>query len=161
MDFCLKMDEGMKNLSSSGAFLTVKSADGKLNTMTISWGFIGYIWENPYFITVVRPQRYTYDLLKNAESFTISIPFNSDLKNELKICGTKSGRILDKSKVVEFIDSKSVASPVVKGCGIYYECKVEYRQEMDGDAMPEKVAGTFFKNRDFHKMFFGKIVECY
>lgn len=46
-----------------GAFLTVKS-DDKVNTMTIAWGALGFMWYKPVFTAMVRYSRYTYELLR-------------------------------------------------------------------------------------------------
>ena len=160
MDFTLQLEKGMQELSSKGAFLTVKGNDG-VNTMTISWGFVGFMWNKPQFITVVRPQRYTKQVLDSgADSFTVSIPFDGNLKEQLAVCGTKSGRDIDKSTVVEFVPAKNVASPIVAQCGLYYECKINTSQQLDGNLLLPNIAEKFYKD-DFHIMYFGEIVECY
>ena len=159
LDFTFNMEKGMRELSSIGAFLTV-NGDGITNTMTISWGFIGFMWGRPHFITVVRPQRYTKEILdRGADSFTISVPFDGKLKKELEICGTKSGRDIEKSKVVNFIPSQSVSSPIVASCDLYYECKINVVQPFDGSRLPAALQ-KFYEN-DFHHMFIGEIVKCY
>ena len=160
MDFTLLMDKGMRELSSNGAFLTVMGNAG-VNTMTISWGFVGFMWNKPHFITVVRPQRYTKDILDSgADSFTISIPFDGRLKEALSVCGTKSGRDIDKGTVAKFAPAQTVASPVVAECGLYYECKINTSQPLDGNLLMPEIAQKFYKD-DFHYMYFGEIVECY
>ena len=158
-DFTWQMDKGMREFSANGAFLTVNGRDGT-NVMTVSWGFIGFMWNKPHFITVVRPQRYTKQILDNgAYSFTISIPFDGRLKEELAICGTKSGRDIDKSQIVRLIPAKAVTSPVVEGCGLYYECRISMAQQFDPGQTPPAVAKWY--NNDFHFMYFGEIVACY
>lgn len=160
LNFTLNLEKGMQELSTKGAFLTV-SGDAGINTMTISWGFIGFMWGKPQFITVVRPQRYTKDILdSNANSFTISIPFDGNLTEELKTCGTKSGRDINKSNVVEFKPSKTVASPIVAGCDLHYECKINTAQRLDGSLLPPEIAEKFYED-DFHYMYVGEIVDCY
>ena len=154
------LEKGMRELSSKGAFLTVKGKDG-VNTMTVSWGFVWYMWQKPHFITVVRPQRYTKTILDSgADSFTISIPFDGQLKDALKECGTKSGRDIDKSAVVKFVPARNVASPVVADCGLYYECKIDTVQQLDGQLIMPEIVQKFYDD-DFHYMYFGEIVECY
>jgi flavin reductase (DIM6/NTAB) family NADH-FMN oxidoreductase RutF len=80
-----------------GAFLTVKLED-KVNTMTIAWGSLGFMWNKPVFIAMVRYSRYTYELIDKAEDFTISLPLQGQLKKALGLCGSKSGRDIDKIK---------------------------------------------------------------
>ena len=160
MDFTLQLDKGMRELSKNGAFLTAKG-DAGVNTMTISWGFVGQMWNKPHFITVVRPQRHTNDVLESgADSFTVSIPFDGQLKEALTVCGTKSGRDMDKGTVVSFTPAKTVASPIVAGCGLYYECKITMVQKLDVNLLPPEAAQRFYKD-DFHFMYFGEIMECY
>jgi Conserved protein/domain typically associated with flavoprotein oxygenases, DIM6/NTAB family len=159
MRFTDNMDKAMKELISHGAFLTSKSSEG-VNTMTISWGFIGMIWAKPFFIALVRPQRYTKKIIEKSDSFTISIPYGKTLKEQLKICGTQSGGDIDKSEIVEFSKAKAVKSPVVRCCNMYYECKIVSAQEMNAASIPKDIIKQFYKD-DFHTMYIGEIVECY
>ena len=160
MEFNKNLEEVMTHLTSKGGFLTVKSTDGAVNTMTISWGFIGYMWYKPQFIAVVRPQRHTKALLDSAVDFTISVPFGT-LTDELKICGTKSGRDIDKAQVVKFIPAKVTDSPVVDGCNAYYECKINYKDKFDEAFIPQVIIDKTYTAGDYHEVFMGEIVECY
>ena len=58
-----------------GAFLTVKN-QGKVNTMTIGWGSIGYVWSKHIFTAFVRYSRYTHEIINNSKDFTVSIPLS-------------------------------------------------------------------------------------
>ncbi len=62
-----------------GAFLTVKS-DETVNTMTIGWGNVGFIWNKPMLMVPVRYSRHTYSMIDRSETFTVSVPVNKDLK---------------------------------------------------------------------------------
>jgi flavin reductase (DIM6/NTAB) family NADH-FMN oxidoreductase RutF len=161
MKFYEDLEAALSNLSDKGAFLTVKSG-GRENTMTISWGYVGFSWGKPYFITLVRPQRFTHDLLETADSFTISIPYNGKKSKELAICGTKSGRDCDKAALagIEYLPGLRVATPVVAGCDLYYECKLEYVDTVHTEKLPPDVARACY-NGDTHDLYFGEIVETY
>ena len=158
MRFNENLETAMEHYSKTGAFLTVNDGTAT-NTMTVSWGFIGYMWRKPYFITVVRPTRYTFKIIEKAEDFTISLPFGT-MKEELNICGTKSGADIDKSKVVEFIPAQTVKSPVVNGCDMFYECRITYRDVLKKESVPADVLEKFY-NDDLHYVYFGEIVNCY
>jgi len=160
MKFYENLDEVMKHLTDKGAFLTVKAADGAVNTMTISWGFIGYMWYKPQFIVVVRPQRHTKTLLDSAVDFTVSVPFGV-LVDELKICGTKSGRDINKAEAVNFISAKMTDSPIVDGCAAYYECKINYKDRFDKAFLPKEIIEKVYNAADYHEVFMGEIVESY
>ena len=73
MDFNEKLNLSMEYLHKQGAFLTAK-VDDKVNTMTISWGSVGFMWGKPVFMALIRPQRYTNEFIEKSNSFTVSIP---------------------------------------------------------------------------------------
>ena len=159
----MKLNEGLDKMleyyCGPGAFLTSK-AGKDVNTMTVSWGMVGRLWNKPVFMAFVRPQRFTNGILQRAGSFTVSVPYGT-LAQELTVCGTKSGADIDKSAVVSFIPAKSVDSPVVDGCDMYYECKIIYRDKIDGSAVPEEIRQAQYPKDDFHYVYLGEIVECY
>ena len=144
-----------------GVFLTVA---GKVpNTMTIGWGSIGCIWGKPIFTVLVRPQRYTYELIKAAGEFTVSVPTKNPLKAELNFAGTKSGRDYNKFEGhgLTAVPAQAVSAPIVKECGLHFECRTLLTQDMTPNRMdPSLVNGTYAAG-DFHTMFFGEIVRCY
>lgn len=161
MKFYENVGTAMENLTKRGAFLTVKSDKG-VNTMTISWGYIGYSWNKPYFVAMVRPQRYTGEFMKEAKDYTISIPYSDEMRNALTICGTKSGRDIDKEKEanIKFIASKTVDSPVVEDCNMYYECKITYIDRINKDIFPEELKNNYIDD-DYHYVYYGEIVDYY
>ena len=93
--------------------------------------------------------------------FTVSIPFGNNLNKELGICGTKSGRDIDKSEIVEFLPSRVIKSPIIKGCDMYYECRIKFKQLMNGHEFPEDIKNNIYPEEDYHYMYFGEITECY
>jgi flavin reductase (DIM6/NTAB) family NADH-FMN oxidoreductase RutF len=157
----------------SGVLLTSKK-DGKVNTMTISWGQIGIEWNKPIFTTFVREHRHTHELLETGE-FTINIPYNTDAKKILAYCGTKSGRDTDKiaDMKLTLLESNKVDVPAIKELPLTLECRVIYKQLQDKDKLmlsegqrkafyPEDVGSNFpGSNKDYHTMFYGEIVSAY
>lgn len=150
-----------EKLAKDGIFLTVGKENP--NTMTIGWASIGNIWNKPIFMALVRPQRYTYDLLKNTDEFTISIPTADALKKELIFAGTKSGRDVNKfdGHGLTAVPAQKVATPIIKECGLHFECKIRLVQAMTGDQMHEIIADKCYPTKDYHYMYFGEIVACY
>lgn len=162
MDFTKNLEKNMEFLHKKGAFLTTKVAD-ETNTMTISWGSIGFIWGKPMFTALIRKSRHTYGLIEKAGEFTVSIPLNDNMKKELALCGTKSGRDMDKIKEsnLQLEEGKTVSTPVVKGCGVHFECKVVYKQPMSPNLLDESVDKSSYESKDYHTIYFGEIVDCY
>lgn len=69
----------------------------KWNTMTVSWGGIGELWGKDVAMIFIRPQRYTYEFIEREDYFTMSF-FEKEYKKALSLCGSKSGRDIDKAK---------------------------------------------------------------
>lgn len=140
-----------------GAFLTVRHA-GRDNTMTIGWGTLGVIWGQPIFSVLVRPSRYTFGLLEASGEFTVSIPLN-DMSRALAVCGSKSGRDLDKFAAagLQKLPGLRVATPVIAGAGLHYECKVVFRQPMAPETLDASLRESFYGNGDHHTLFFGQV----
>ena len=91
------LSDNVIKLIGKGWMLVTAGKKESYNTMTASWGGIGYIWERPSSFIFIRESRYTYQFLQQEESYTLSF-FSDDYKNALKICGTRSGRDTDKVK---------------------------------------------------------------
>lgn len=146
---------------SKGAFLTTAHG-GKTNTMTIAWGNIGFMWGKPVFTVMVRPSRYTYQLIEQSGEFTVSIPLQ-DMQQALALCGTKSGRDLDKIAAagLTLLPGQKVATPVIAGCGLHYECKIVYKHPLDPAALDPAYKAKCYASGDFHTLYFGEIVACY
>ncbi|MFH1241324.1 MAG: flavin reductase family protein [Pseudomonadota bacterium] len=144
-----------------GAFLTVKSGEA-INVMTIGWATIGYVWRNPIMMVAVRLSRHTFDIIETAEDFTVSIP-SSDMRKEIMFCGTKSGRDYDKFKEcnLQISESQKVVTPIIKVPGIHYECKIVYKSAMDPAYLNEGYNTALYPEKDYHKLYFGEIVDCY
>ncbi len=148
-------------LSKNGAFLTVKSKN-EVNTMTIGWANIGYIWSKPILMVAVRKSRYTYNLIEKSNDFTVSVPFSGKMVEELKFCGSKSGRDFDKFDELNLkkIDGKNVNSPLIKNCDIHYECQIVYKQDMKSNNLINSYKNNHYKNGDYHTLYFGEILNC-
>ncbi|MFP4286208.1 MAG: flavin reductase family protein [Candidatus Izemoplasmataceae bacterium] len=142
-----------------GVFITVKAND-TVNTMTIAWGHIGVIWGKAVFIAYVRYSRYTYDLLLNAKDFTINVPNEGELKEALKIAGTKSGRDINKFKEAKLTQKKAtlIDTPLIKECPLNYECKIIYSQTLEPALINEAITKRYYPNHDTHIAFYGEIV---
>lgn len=144
-----------------GVFLTVKSSVG-LNTMTIGWAMLGYIWRKPMMTVAVRASRYTFSIIEKAKDFTVSIP-TVDMKKEIAFCGTKSGRDYEKFKECNLTTAQSqqVVSPIIETSGFHFECKIVYKTAMDPGFLDESYQKSLYSDHDYHTLYFGEIVECY
>ena len=67
------------------------------NTMTASWGGIGFLSNKPVVFVFIRPERYTFEFIEKQEYFTLSF-LGKENKSIYNFCGSKSGREVDKVK---------------------------------------------------------------
>jgi len=145
-----------------GFFLTSQNS-GKINTMTIGWGSIAYIWNKPIFIITVRDSRLSYNIIKKSNNFTISVPYVSKMKEELSFCGSKSGRNYNKFEEcnLDICPGEKINTPVIKGCQYYYECEIIYKQKMNINLLEKKSKKIWYKDNDLHTFFYGEIINSY
>ncbi len=155
-----------------GILITAKDGD-KVNSMSIAWGSIGIEWNKPIFIAFVREGRFTRELLDKNPEFTINIPYGDYDKNIIKVCGTTSGRDLDKVRELDLtlVDSDKVSVPGIKELPLTLECKVLYKQLQDKDTIPEDIKRSSYptdvdsrfygSNKDYHIAYYGEIVRAY
>ena len=145
----------------TGAFLTVKNKD-KVNTMTIGWAFEGVIWQKNVFVVLVRESRYTYELLKDAEFFTVSFPKKGTFTEALRYFGTASGRDEDKYKsgLLTLKEASAADGCIVDGCEQNYECRILYRQKLEPGSFDDKtLLSNIYGSADMHAMFIGEILS--
>ena len=157
----LKQADRLMERIKAGAFLTVK-VDNIVNTMTIGWATIGYIWQKPVFMVAVRDSRHTFTLLEKTDNFTVSIPGSDDYNKAVAFCGTKSGRDFDKFEhcKLQQKQAKCVASPIIDIPGIHYECQIIYKSAMN-NAFLDPALEKLYPNKDYHTLYFGEILDCY
>lgn len=150
-----------------GVLLTT-SCDGKVNTMTIGWGTLGIQWGKPIFIAYVRQSRNTKELLDKTGEFTINVPVSEVDSQILRLCGTKSGRDLDKVAQLGLttVPGTTVAAPGIAQLPLTLECKVIYRQDqvladIDPESLSRYYAPGTANAEDFHTAYYGQITAAY
>lgn len=154
-------EEILKTLS-KGAFLVV-AAEDKVNTMTIGWGNLGFQWGVPVFTVMVRESRYTKTFIDVNQEFTVSVPINDGFQKALGICGTKSGRDIDKfaEAGLETMPGQTVAVPVIKGCGLHIECKVVETEVMESERFDRALTEKWYAAGNWHTNYTGVITAAY
>ena len=130
------------------------------NTMTAAWGGLGFLWKEPTATIFIRPQRYTYEFVEKYSDFTLCF-FNKEHHEAVKICGTRSGRDIDKVK-------ESGLTPLLSENGnIYFEearlvieCKKVYYDDIKPELFLDKSLEKIYPALDYHRMYIGFITNC-
>lgn len=130
------------------------------NTMTASWGSIGFMWNKPVATILVRPQRHTYLFLEKQDRFSLSF-FTESYKPMLQYCGSHSGKNVDKIK-------ETGLNPLTTETGVVYfeqarlvlECKKLYVDDFKKDCFIDKSLLDKYVDDDFHRMYISEIEKC-
>ena len=141
-------------------WMLITAGNGEVcNTMTASWGGVGVLWQVPVATCYVRPQRYTKEFLDREEYFTLTF-FGEEYRKALTLCGTKSGRDMDKVKECGFtVKTAAGGAPYFEEAELVIVCRKRYVQDFDPAAIPEDVKEKQYPNKDYHTMYIGEIVE--
>ncbi|MFX1485389.1 MAG: flavin reductase family protein [Promethearchaeota archaeon] len=102
--------------------LSVKGKDTP-NIITLSWA-ANVCSDPPSIVVGIRPNRHSYDMVKEAGEFVINIPGTNQLEGA-KFCGSKSGRDYNKFTECNFtaVQASKVDAPMIEECPINLECK--------------------------------------
>lgn len=133
------------------------------NTMTASWGGIGFLWNKPVAFVVIRPERYTYEFAEKNEYLTLS--FLGDENRQIhNICGSKSGRDTDK---VQETGLKPLPTPegniTFKQSRLTLECRKLYSRMLEPESFIDKqpLEKWYSENNGMHKMYIVEIVNVW
>lgn len=153
----------LDKMAHGGVFFTVQDKSGRVNTMNIGWGSVSVYWNKPVFIAPIRHNRYTYELLQNADTFTVSIPLDDGMNKALAYVGTHHGNEVDKFAEAHItpVDALSVTGKVIAQCTLHLECKIRLVTEMDLDAMDPETRANCYGDNDAHTLYFGEVIACY
>ncbi|MEG2054648.1 MAG: flavin reductase, partial [Oscillospiraceae bacterium] len=128
------------------------------NTMTASWGGVGVLWNKNVAFSFIRPQRYTFEFLESNSSYTLSF-YNVDWKKSLSLCGSNSGRDIDKAKETGLIPVFNQNAPYFEQAKLVLVCKKLYGQFLNKESIIDSELTGSYTNNDYHKMYVGEIVK--
>ena len=104
--------------------VSLADKDGRPNIITLAW--VGTVCTNPPMVSIsVRPERYSYPILKETGEFVINLT-TKELAFATDYCGVKSGRDVDKFKEMNLtpIPASEVKAPMIAESPVNIECKV-------------------------------------
>lgn len=115
---------------------------------------------------------FTREQLDRNPEFTVNVPLAGYDKNIFKICGTKSGRDIDKVQEagLTLVESEVVSVPGIRELPLTLECKVVYRQKQELSLLNDKFMKFYPQgvpsensggNKDAHIAYYGEIVNAY
>lgn len=142
-------------------WMLISAGDEKaFNTMTASWGGVGVLWSRNVAFCFIRPQRYTLEFVNQNDRFSLSF-FGGGHRDALNLCGSKSGREIDKAKAAGL-------TPVFADGTVYFEeastvlvCQKLYFHDFDPKYFLDSAIAKNYAAGDYHRMFIGGIEKAY
>ncbi len=134
------------------------------NTMTASWGSLGFLWGKPVAFIFVRPNRHTHGFVEAEEALTLSF-FPEEYRKQLAYCGRTSGSEVDKM-------AETGMKPLVlesglvsfEGAELVLECRKLFRtrlQEADFMDWSEVCPRWYAEDNPLHDMYICEITAAY
>lgn len=150
--------KAFQNIGNEWALLTAGDVK-RFNTMTISWGTLGFIWQRPVVTVLVRPPRYTHEFVEEFESFSVSF-YERKYRAALSILGTKSGRDTDKVGLSGLTPAFVEGVPTFKEAYLTVVARKIYRGRLEsaGFLVPP-VDVEFYPEKDYHTVYFAELVK--
>jgi flavin reductase (DIM6/NTAB) family NADH-FMN oxidoreductase RutF len=126
--------------------------------MTVSWGAVGELWGKDMATVYIRPQRYTEEFLNSNDYFTVSF-YPLELKNQIHgVCGSKSGRDIDKAKEAGITPCFDENAPYFDEAEIVLVCKKVAKSKFNpSDFISDEIDEKWYPQKDYHFIYYGEI----
>ena len=129
----------------------------KCNTMTVSWGSLGVLWNKPVATVYVRPTRYTLEFLDRESTFSLCV-LGEGHRPALNYCGSHSGRDGDKVNAAGLTPVFEGQTPYFAEAKLVLVCKKLYKQDFSPACfLDQSLDDANYPKKDYHKMFIGSI----
>jgi flavin reductase (DIM6/NTAB) family NADH-FMN oxidoreductase RutF len=156
------LEEVFARIRKPGLLLTTGNIG---NPMTIGWGTIGVVWSKPVFTVLVRPSRYSFEMLKEVGDFSVSVPASGDKETAKAVawCGSHSGREGDKYEAVGLTKEPGITIdvPYVAECPRHFECRrIHSNHVLDGE-LDHEIRSRYYPEGDLHQIWWGEILGAW
>ena len=141
--------------------LITAEKEGKINTMTASWGGVGVLWGKNMVTAYIRPQRYTKEFVDGSEIFTISV-LGEEYRKALSYLGSRSGRMRIKLLQQGCIRFRWRGLLLLRRRNWYLSAEnvtmTVFAPENMLDAADDE---RWYPQKDYHEVYIGEIVKAY
>ena len=130
------------------------------NAMTASWGGLGVLFHKAVATIYVRPQRYTYELIEQADGFALSF-LSEEYREALRLFGSKSGRDMDKAKEAGLTwVTEGTYAPYFAEAQLVLVCRKLYYDDLKPEHFLDAAIEDFYPKKDYHRMYIGEITQA-
>lgn len=157
-------DNVFETIGKEWMLITAGSVE-KWNTMTASWGCVGWLWNKPVAVIFVRPERFTHEFVEANEYVTLSFLGHSpEARKIYNFCGSKSGRDCDKAKEtgLEAITT-DLGNIAFRQSRLTLECRKLYKDNIKPECFLSSDIAKWYggKNGGYHDAYVVEIVNAY
>ena len=160
VDYAAQVSELTRNLS-PGLLLVVPDTRRPANVMAIGWALFGVVWGQPMCTVLVRPSRYTFDLINRAGIFTVNC-MPAGFNQAISRCGTVSGRDVD--KIAEqgwtVLTGETTPAPYLAEAALHVECRTVFTSQVT-PALDAQLAAKCYPRGDLHTIYFGLVTGAF
>lgn len=133
--------------------LITAEKDGKVNTMTASWGGVGVLWNKKVAYIFIRPQRYTKEFVDFSDRLSVCVLPNS-YRKELSYLGNVSGKDEDKISNANLKVQKYENVPYFDEARLTLICRKLYAQDLKEECFIKKdIIDKWYPEKDYHTMY--------
>ena len=132
----------------------------KSNMMTVSWGGVGVLWGKNVVFLFIRESRYTKEFIDNGETFSLSF-FDEKYHEALALCGSKSGRDMDKWQAAGLTPLFDGTVVYPKEANLVLKCRKLSAMEIPVESFIDAdIESKWYGDHDMHTMYIGEIIEA-
>ena len=128
------------------------------NSMTISWGEMGTLWNKAVVTIYIKPCRYTHSFIEDNDYFVVSF-YSEEYRNALSIMGSTSGRDINKDEVSKLTPYEHKEVTLYKEAKLSIICKKIYQNDLNINFIPKEAIDRHYKEEAPHTMYIGEVVE--
>lgn len=152
--------EGPFRLIGKEWMLITAMKDGKVNTMTASWGGLGVMWNMDVVYAMIRQSRFTKEFVDASDCFSLSFLNHEIYAKELGYLGSVSGRDENKIEKANIHVNYQDGVPFIDEAEKVFICKKLFAQTMSPESFIWKeMDEKFYQDKDYHDLYVGGITQ--
>ena len=138
--------------------LLTAGTEEHFNSMTIGWGSFGTVWNKDVLTVYVRPDRYTWQFMKDSDCFTVSF-YPESCREALLLMGHLSGRDGDKVAAAGLTPRSLPEGITFEEATETFVCQKIYMAPMAYEDVPPVAQRIYQNGVEPHWIIMGQVVK--
>ncbi len=152
-----EVDDGSFTFNGGKFLVTAADAD-KVNSTTINFGGVGYMWGKRVIYFCVKASRYIREFLDSSKEFSFSYLNSTTYRGALKYMELVSGRDEDKISNARLTVNYSDGIPFIDEADNVLTARVIFSQECKKESFVDlSIAEELYKNGESYYLYVGEI----